>query len=97
MATLYQFTCPTCPYTAEISGGEDVGMEILTTTIVCLDCRELFDMPSGWTEPFAGRKPPKIVCPNARKHRVLPWIAGGNCPQCGDQMVKSEFPNICWD
>jgi hypothetical protein len=45
MAQIRQYRCPKCDYRAEVSGGEDRGLEIYTQTIVCKDCRELRDVP----------------------------------------------------
>ena len=97
MGTCYQFDCPACQYSAEVSGGDDAGMEFLTTTIVCRDCQQLFDVPSGWTEPFAARKPPQIRCPKSKKHPITKWQAGGLCPKCGATMRKNDSTIVCWD
>ena len=43
MGRTYQFDCPHCQYHARISGGVDEGIHCVVQTMVCLDCRELFD------------------------------------------------------
>jgi hypothetical protein len=38
------FECPQCQYRAAISGGADGGVNCDVQTIVCRDCRKLFDV-----------------------------------------------------
>ena len=40
----YQFECELCQYRIKISGGADAGVDCAVQTIVCRDCRELFDV-----------------------------------------------------
>jgi hypothetical protein len=40
----YIFECPLCQYRAKISGGADSGIHCEIQTVVCRDCRELFDV-----------------------------------------------------
>jgi len=44
MGRTYQFDCPHCQYHARISGGADEGIHCAVQTMVCLDCRQLFDV-----------------------------------------------------
>lgn len=44
MGRTYLFECPQCHYRAHISGGADSGMHCEVQTVVCRDCRELFDV-----------------------------------------------------
>jgi hypothetical protein len=46
MAQIRQFHCPKCNYHAEVSGGEDRGLDIYTQTIICHECKELHDVPA---------------------------------------------------
>ena len=39
----YQFECPLCQYRVKVSGGADAGLDCEVQTMVCRDCRELFD------------------------------------------------------
>jgi hypothetical protein len=39
----YLFECPHCQYRARVSGGADSGIHCEVQTVVCRDCRELFD------------------------------------------------------
>jgi hypothetical protein len=40
----YLFECPQCQYRAKISGGADSGVHCEIQTVICRDCRELFDV-----------------------------------------------------
>jgi hypothetical protein len=40
----YLFECPQCQYRVNISGGSDSGLHCEIQTIICRDCRELFDV-----------------------------------------------------
>ena len=40
----YQFECPLCQYQAKISGGADGGVNCEIQTVICRDCRQLYDV-----------------------------------------------------
>ena len=44
MGRLHKFECSNCSFSAEMSGGNDTGMICQTTTILCEDCKELYDV-----------------------------------------------------
>ncbi len=44
MGRTYHFECPCCHYRAKVSGGSDSGVHCEIQTIVCRNCRELFDV-----------------------------------------------------
>jgi hypothetical protein len=44
MGRTFQFECPQCQYQARVGGGADAGINCVVQTIVCLDCRQLFDV-----------------------------------------------------
>lgn len=44
MGKTYVFECSLCHYRAQVSGGTDSGMDCEVQTVVCHDCRELFDV-----------------------------------------------------
>jgi hypothetical protein len=44
MGRTYLFECPQCQYRAKVSGGADSGVHCEVQTVVCRDCRELFDV-----------------------------------------------------
>ena len=44
MGKTYLFECGLCHYRVKISGGTDAGVDCDVQTVVCRDCRELFDV-----------------------------------------------------
>ena len=44
MGKTYLFECPLCQYRAKISGGTDSGLHCEIQTVICRECRELFDV-----------------------------------------------------
>jgi len=40
----YLFECPVCQYRTQISGGADSGYHCEIQTVICRDCRELYDV-----------------------------------------------------
>jgi len=43
MGRSYCFDCARCGYRAKVSGRADRGLDFFVQTIVCLDCKELYD------------------------------------------------------
>jgi hypothetical protein len=43
MGRTYLFECSRCEYRAKVSGGEDRGFNFFVQTILCRDCRGLYD------------------------------------------------------
>lgn len=44
MGRMYDFECPLCHYQACVSGGADEGVNCATQTIVCRNCRRLYEV-----------------------------------------------------
>jgi hypothetical protein len=44
MGKTYLFECGLCHYRVKISGGMDAGVDCDVQTVVCRDCRELYDV-----------------------------------------------------
>jgi len=44
MGRTFQYECPQCQYRASVSGGADRGLNCSIQTILCRDCRRLFDV-----------------------------------------------------
>ncbi len=57
MGRSYWFECPRCNYRAKVSGKPDRGIDFFTSTILCRDCRELFDAVTRlrWLVPLRSR------------------------------------------
>lgn len=76
MGTSYRFDCPSCGYSAEVSGGDDAGMIASTATIVCKACRRLYDAPTALAKEFGDRRDPvPLRCPRAEYHPIERWKA----------------------
>lgn len=106
MGTLYKFKCPKCRYSAEVSGGDDMGMYATTTTIMCKTCKELLDVTTS-KQPYPETlNPPEpsftpwvrrtIQCTKSASHEVERWKFPGPCPKCGKTMKQGEI-TCCWD
>ncbi len=102
MGTWYLFRCPGCGYSAEVSGGPDVGEVSRTVTISCATCRKLRDAivsEEPWKEP-PDPVPEHPRCPGerTRKHRTTVWTAPGPCPRCGSVIGMDDVESeILWD
>jgi Zn finger protein HypA/HybF involved in hydrogenase expression len=100
MGQLNEYVCNSCGYRAEVSGGGDAGMESVTVTIVCEDCRKLYDIQIGnsdWTdEQIEAQRTFKFRCPRRATHRIKEWTDGGPCPQCGVPM-ENKGGTVLWD
>jgi transposase-like protein len=61
MGRSYWFECPRCGYRAKVSGKTDQGLNFFVQTIVCHDCRELYDAVTRLKVPddTRGRLPGK--------------------------------------
>lgn len=70
MGKTYAFECELCHYRANISGDADSGVDCEVQTVVCHDCRELFDVftkvrrqaaPVGKFKPKLPEVPPAAL------------------------------------
>ena len=96
MGQRFQFTCESCGYSADVSGGGDAGGTVCTQTYQCLDCRKLFDAVILEMLPQDRSKaiPPRF--PKRKNHRIIEWQAGGLCPKCNGPMRAGELMCL-WD
>lgn len=44
MAKIYRFDCDKCGYIARVAGDTQEGINVIISTIECLDCRRLYDV-----------------------------------------------------
>jgi hypothetical protein len=98
MGTLYDFHCESCGYETQVSGGEDCGMAQATTTILCADCKQLYDVPIS--HDAMTRNPGREVptgCPGSSSHRWRLWKHPGPCPRCGATLKRSSETLVIWD
>src|ERR1035438_8075660 len=74
MGRSYWFECPRCGYRARVSGRADRGLDLFVQTILCRDCKELYDAVTRLrveNGAASGRLPPS----NRSKGRVSRRIA----------------------
>src|SRR3712207_2111019 len=99
MGQWFEFRCGQCGYEAEVSGGNDAGMFVTTTTVICRTCKKLCDVTTarmdldGATPAF---EPVEVRCPKAKRHMVERWTHPGPCPQCGETLERVGTTAI-WD
>lgn len=99
MGAKNQFRCESCGYEAMVSGGEDVGFSVSTTTISCRGCKELYDVVTAEFPPYphqSGFEQGEPLCPQDREHAVVSWRHPGPCPRCGGQLARGEV-ELLWD
>lgn len=101
MGVWYEYKCGSCGYRAEVSGGDDAGMVANTTTILCEECQELYDVVTfrrdGMTESDeASLGAVEPACPKSGRHASRRWKYPDACPKCGTEMSLGESIAI-WD
>ena len=98
MGSWYEFCCTNCGFEARTSGRRDMGMSAITQTIVCYDCRMLYDVMTGsWDFPLSPEETQRrLVCRKDAKHRVSVWNHPGPCPVC-DTLLERGRQTAIWD
>ena len=98
MGALYEYKCKNCAYQAEVSGGRDRGFASGTCTIICHDCKDLFDVTTWEGDDNIDEEAYQrlLVCPNSPKHRAAEWRHPGACPKCGSTLEQYEL-TVLWD
>ena len=84
MGRSYWFECPKCGYRAKVSGRADRGLSFFVQTILCRDCRELYDAVTrlrvpdesgGWGN-FGGLAPGQVAPTAATRISCAAHIPG---------------------
>ncbi len=101
MGCCHTFRCPACDYTANVSGGSDMGMSCYTLTIHCKTCKEIGDVVTKRFEfkewPARDQTSTDVPkCPADESHDVVAWTKSGPCPNCGTAMEQGGEP-VLWD
>ena len=100
MGAIYEYRCASCGYEAEVSGGDDAGMIVSTTTVLCAGCEELYDVVTYARHaiPEENLEPGSVapVCPKSRRHAIKRWEHPGPCPKCGSTMNMGNML-LLWD
>lgn len=94
--------CPDCGYSAMVSGCRDSGIDIVTDTKICNDCKELVDVIVDVVlETDILKYSQKIgKCPVCkRKRNQVLWDSKKKpCPKCGKSMEHDESQGcVLWD
>lgn len=84
MGSTYNYTCTGCGYSANVSGGRDVGFVVKIQTRFCTTCDELVDCV---TEIWAGdgeieRSVVIGACHKCKTQVTQDWNEGDPCPRC---------------
>ena len=100
MGLWIEFRCKSCGYEAMVSGRDDMGEIADTTTILCEDCEELYDVitfrRTKLPEEESRLGPIEPECPKAAGHAFRRWEDPDACPKCGNPMTHGEKWTI-WD
>jgi len=71
MGRTYHFDCPHCQYRAHVAGGADTGANCAVQTVVCLDCRRLFDVFTRLRLRGSEEEPPAASAKKTKSGRGL--------------------------
>ncbi len=102
MGAWIEYRCGSCSYEVMVSGRDDAGFFANTTTILCEDCEELYDVVtfrrSKMTDADeeADLGPIEPECPRSSRHTIRRWTHPGACPKCGNAMMLGEKMTM-WD
>jgi Zn finger protein HypA/HybF involved in hydrogenase expression len=67
-----------------------------TITILCEDCKDLYDIIDGRHDPK--KRQPKLRCPKSKNHKWREWNHPDKCPKCGTVLdIESGGPMELWD
>ena len=102
MGIKFEYSCQKCGYTAEVSGGRDVGMAAVIRTMMCDHCKELVEVLIGQCGKDGPTGDPDFdkdlnLCPECSSNTVRPWPRHRPCPKCGGRMTKDRNSFVMWD
>lgn len=97
MGQWYLFQCPSCHYETECSDGPDRGMFTAVEPMICIDCKEVYDIALGeFTRGGDYKDIEKPECPSCEGLNLKAWKKR-ECPKCGKKMERSNQSHILWD
>lgn len=96
MGESHELKCRVCGYSTTVSGGEDVGWNHETATIICHTCGTLQDAVTSKFDAKGIRKVRAIRCKRSKEHSVSPWRTGDPCPKCGGTL-EDTGTCVLWD
>jgi hypothetical protein len=92
----FHFECPQCHYRAKISGGPAQGLHCGVQTIICRDCRELFDVFTRMRRPADRKDLPRF--PTFYRPEIPPVILQPSSfqpPRTTTPLVWQDFQLTC--
>ena len=95
MGTWYGYRCQECGYSADVSGGEDVGMSVQTQTGYCLACKKLVDYVTK-IQDGDGDQQDVGICDDCKTPVKQKWYSGDPCPRCGGSFDETGKVTM-WD
>jgi len=98
VGTKYFVKCGQCKYNGYFSCGKDAGETVITMTVICTECKKLYDVTTAVSETVDNPlfKTVPVVCPRSSTHRVRAWRSPGPCPKCGNTIRRGEL-SLLWD
>jgi hypothetical protein len=97
MVKIFKFHCDACGYEAMVSG--ENGRDEISSglTILCEDCKELYELEDHGSYTIKQKAfHKKARCPESFTHRFRIWTYPGICPKCGKPMRKGDLV-VSWD
>ena len=93
MGHTYRYCCGSCGYTAEISGGPDIGFVVKTQSGYCESCGELIDFVTEIWSPGSGLDDELTMgaCPTCDQLIERQWNHGDPCPKCQGTFHEREW------
>jgi ribosomal protein S27AE len=80
MGRTYLFECPKCGYSAKVSGQEDRGFTLCIQTIVCRDCKKLYDAVIRIKVSEAGSSGLRLPASKFKTKNLLPLNGSHESP-----------------
>ena len=80
MGRSYWFECVRCGYRAKVSGGSDRGLNVFVQTLVCRECKELFDAVTKLRLPDEARGALRNDGPGLHRLKPLGRLRAPNRP-----------------
>jgi|AntDeeMinimDraft_4_1070355.scaffolds.fasta_scaffold48492_1 hypothetical protein len=71
-----------------------MGMICRTTTILCEDYQELYDVVIKY---HGKEEVQELVCPENVHHKIRRWNHPDNCPVCGEIMKPNKLSINIWN
>lgn len=99
MGTLLKYICNNCNYSAEVSGGQDIGMLVKTNTVLCTKCEEVVDVQVDFMGEIKIKEFDLNKCPNCNSAKyIIKWDNMKRpCPKCNGKINDSKEIIIMWD